>query len=93
MVNHIALVFGVVEAERAAQVFREVVRCIVVVTSLHMHGEGILVAGEKGTVFALEELLATMAVPVVPTQALHVSRAELTELTSEDAVWSIVSHC
>lgn len=41
VVNHIALVFGVVEAERAAQVFRDVVRCIVVVTGLHMHGEGI----------------------------------------------------
>lgn len=41
VVDHIALVFGVVEAERAAQVFREVVRCIVVVTGLHMHGEGI----------------------------------------------------
>lgn len=53
----------------------------------------LLVAGEKGTLFALEELLPAMAVPVVPTQALHVSGAELTELTSEDAVWSIVSHC
>lgn len=41
MVNHIALVFGVVEAERAAQVFREVFRCIVVVTGLHMRSEGI----------------------------------------------------
>lgn len=41
VVDHIALVFGVVEAERAAQVFREVLRCIVVVSSLHMHGEGI----------------------------------------------------
>ncbi len=41
VVNHIALVFGVVEAKRAAEVFREVVRCIVVVTGLHMHGEGI----------------------------------------------------
>ena len=53
----------------------------------------LLVAGEKGTVFALEELLATVAVPIVPAQALHVSRAELAELASEDAVWSIVSHC
>lgn len=41
VVNHIALVFGVIEAERAAQVFGDVVRCIVVVTGLHMHGEGI----------------------------------------------------
>lgn len=53
----------------------------------------LLVAGEKGTLFTLEELLPSVAVPVVPTQALHVSRAELTELTSEDAVWSIVSYC
>lgn len=53
----------------------------------------LLVAGEKGTVFALEELLATVAVPVVPTQALHVPGAELAELASEDTVWSIVSHC
>lgn len=41
VVNHIALVFGVVEAEGAAQVFGEVVGCVVVVTGLHMHGEGI----------------------------------------------------
>lgn len=41
VVNHIAPVFGVVEAERAAQVFREVLRCIVVVTSLHMQVKGI----------------------------------------------------
>ena len=53
----------------------------------------LLVAGEEGTVFALEELLATVAVPVVPTQTLHVPRAELAELAREDAVWSIISHC
>jgi len=46
----------------------------------------LLVAGEEGTVFALEELLAAVPVPVVPTQALHVPRAELTELTGERAV-------
>ncbi len=40
VVDHIALVFGVIEAERAAQIFREVFRCVVVVTGLHMHGEG-----------------------------------------------------
>lgn len=40
VVDHIALVFGVVEAERAAQVFRDDFRCMVVVTGLHMHGEG-----------------------------------------------------
>lgn len=45
----------------------------------------LLVAGEEGTLFALEELLATVAVPVVPAQALHVPGAELTELTSQDA--------
>ena len=39
MVNHIALVFGVIEAERAAQIFREVVRYVVVVTGVHVHGE------------------------------------------------------
>ena len=41
VVDHIALVFGVIEAERAAQVFRQVVRCAAVVTGLHMHGEGV----------------------------------------------------
>lgn len=41
VVNHIAPVFGVVEAQRAAEVFREVLRCIVVVTGLHMQVEGI----------------------------------------------------
>ena len=53
----------------------------------------LLVAGEKGAVFAFEELLATVAVPVVPTQTLHVSRAELTELTCEDAIWTTVRRC
>lgn len=60
----------------------------------YSHGpisHSLLVAGEKGTVFALEELLAAMAVPVVPTQALHVPRAELAELASEDAVRSMIS--
>jgi len=41
VVNHVALVFGVVEAERAAQVFRKLLGCVVVVTGLHMHIEGI----------------------------------------------------
>lgn len=41
VVNHIALVFGVIEAERTAQVFWEVFSCVVVVTGLHVHGEGI----------------------------------------------------
>lgn len=48
VVNHIALVFGVVEAERAAQVFREVLRCIVVVSRLHMHGEVIPASDLQG---------------------------------------------
>lgn len=52
----------------------------------------LLAAGEKGAVLALEELFAAMAVPVVPAQALHVSRTELAELTSENAVQSAVSH-
>lgn len=53
VVNHIALVFGVVEAERAAQVFWEVLRCVVVVTGLHMHGECIPekdLQAERGTI-------------------------------------------
>lgn len=41
VVDHIALVFGVVEAEGAAQVFGEILRCIVVVTSLHVHVEAV----------------------------------------------------
>lgn len=41
VVNHIALVFGVIEAERAAQVFKDFIRGTVVVACLHMHGEGI----------------------------------------------------
>lgn len=44
-----------------------------------------LAAGEKGAVFALEELLAAVAVPVVPPQTLHVSGAELAELACEQA--------
>lgn len=41
MVDHIALVFGVVEAQRTAQVFGDVIRYVVVVTGLHMHVEGV----------------------------------------------------
>lgn len=41
VVNHIALVFGVVQTERAAQVFGNVLGRVVVVTSLHVHVEGI----------------------------------------------------
>lgn len=50
-----------------------------------------LVAGEKGAVFALEELLAIVAVPVVPTQTLHVSGAKFAELTGEDDFWTAVA--
>lgn len=52
----------------------------------------LLAAGEKGAVLALEELFATVAVPVVAAQALHVPRTELAEFTSENAVQSAVSH-
>lgn len=42
VVNHVALVPGVVETERAAQVFRKLLRwTVVVVTSLRMNAEGI----------------------------------------------------
>lgn len=134
MVDHIALVFGVIEAEGAAQVFGDVFRFSAVVTCLHMHGEAVpvtvqrqrlkgtneglcspsflfglhytcmliesgapaviflLAAGEEGAVFALEELFATVAVPVVSAQALHVSGTELAELTSENAVRPAVGH-
>lgn len=128
MVDHIALVFGVIEAEGAAQIFGDVFGFTAVVTCLHMHGEAVpvtvqrqrlkgkndslccpslllglyytcilkesvapaviflLAAGEEGAVFALEELFATVAVPVVSPQALHVSGTELAELASENAV-------
>lgn len=134
MVDHIALVFGVIEAEGAAQVFGDVFRFTAVVTCLHMHGEAVpvtvqrqrlkgtneglccpsllfglyytciliesgapasislLAAGEEGAVFALEELFAPVAVPVVPAQALHVSGTELAELTSENSVRPAVGH-
>lgn len=41
VVDHIALVFGVIEAEGAAQVFRDVSRRTVVVAGLHVNGEGV----------------------------------------------------
>lgn len=41
VVDHIALVFGVVEAEGAAEVFGEVFRFTAVVTCLHVHGEAV----------------------------------------------------
>lgn len=41
VVDHIALVFGVIEAEGAAQIFGDVFRFTAVVTCLHMHGEAV----------------------------------------------------
>lgn len=41
MVDHIALVFGVVEAEGAAEVLLQVLGGVVVVAGLHVHGESI----------------------------------------------------
>lgn len=41
VVDHIALVFGVIEAEGAAQIFGDVFRFTAVVTRLHMHGEAV----------------------------------------------------
>lgn len=40
VVDHIALVFSVIEAEGAAQVFVDVNRGAVVVAGLHVHSEG-----------------------------------------------------
>lgn len=37
VVDHAARVTGVVEAKWAAQVFRDLLRCVVVVTCLHVH--------------------------------------------------------
>lgn len=54
---------------------------VVTVTFISLLG-----AGEEGAVFALEQLLASVSVSVVASQALHVSRTELTELTGQDAV-------
>lgn len=45
-----------------------------------------LVACEEGALLALEELLAAVAVSVVPPQALHVARTELAELAGQHAV-------
>lgn len=41
VVDHIALVFGVIEAEGAAQVFRDVGGRTVIVAGLHVNGEGV----------------------------------------------------
>lgn len=41
VVDHVALVFGVVEAEGAAEVFGEVFRLTAVVTRLHVNGEAV----------------------------------------------------
>lgn len=51
-----------------------------------LEGLSSLVAREEGALLALEELLAAVAVPVVPPQALHVARAELAELAGQHAV-------
>lgn len=95
VVHHIALVFGVVEAEWAAEVFRGFFRYGVIVTAMasSVHGELVLVTGEEGAVLAFEELLASMTVPVVTTQALNVSGVELAVFTRVDAFWTLVTPC
>lgn len=47
VVDHIALVFGVVEAEGAAQIFGDVFRVTAVVTCLHMNGEAVPVTIQR----------------------------------------------
>lgn len=49
VVDHIALVFGVIEAEGAAQVFRDVGRRAVVVAGLHVNGEGVPVTEDRAS--------------------------------------------
>lgn len=47
VVDHIALVFGVIEAEGAAQIFGDVFRFTAAVTRLHMQGEAVPVTGQR----------------------------------------------
>lgn len=39
VVNHVARLFGAVEAEGAVQVLRDLLRCITIVTRLHVYRE------------------------------------------------------
>lgn len=48
----------------------------------------LLVAGEERAVFAFEEFFPAVPVAVMSAQTLHVTGAELTELTGEDGVGS-----
>lgn len=52
----------------------------------------LLVAGEERAVLAFKELLPAVPVTVMSAQTLHVTGAELTELTGEDDVGSRGSH-
>lgn len=64
VVYHVALVFGVVQAERTAQVIGKLLRCIVVVvvvTGFNVHDEGI-------TATHVDSERALLMIPSVPTE-------------------------
>ena len=78
MVDHVAFVFGVIEAERTAEIFGAFLRDRRM-PSFHVHSKSRFKAGVKGAVFAFEKLLPTVLVPVMVPDALDVARGEFTE--------------
>lgn len=90
VVNHVAFVFGVIEAERTAKVFGALLRNRRV-PRFHVHSKRRFKACVKGAVFALEELLPAMLVPVMTPDALDVARGEFTEFTVENSFGFLLS--
>lgn len=90
VVNHVAFVFGVIEAEGTAKVFGALLRNRRV-SRFHVHSKSRFKACVKGAVFALEELLPAMLVPVMTPDALDVARGEFTEFTVENSFGFLLS--
>lgn len=85
VVNHVAFVFGVIEAERTAEIFGALLGNRRM-PSFHVHSKSRFKACVKGAVFALEELLPTMLVPVMASDALDVARGEFTEFAVQNSL-------
>lgn len=84
VVDHVAFVFGVIEAERTAEIFGAFLRDRRM-PSFHVHSKSRFKAGVKGAVFAFEKLLPTVLVPVMAPDALDVARGEFTEFAVKNS--------
>lgn len=82
VIDHAAFVFGVVQAERAAQVLGTLHRRGCVAT-LNVHRKCRPEAGEEWTILTFVEFLAAVPVSIVAPHALDVLGVELAELAAE----------